>query len=105
MTLVEFTALLKRTGYPVALQAFPKDKQPLAPYLCYTQPETNNFHADGIVYFSTSRIVVVLYTALRDLGAEESVEAVFAEANIVWTKDAAYNEREKLHQITYEIEV
>lgn len=105
MTLKNVSKILQKTGYPVAFEAFPKEDVPAMPYICYMSPEVNNFFADGIVYHSTTRVTVLLYTALRDLTVEQTVESVLTGNGITWTKDADYNEREKCYEIVYEIEV
>lgn len=105
MTLEQLSAILKQTGYPVAFESFSKKEAPAMPYICYLAPQVNNFYADGVVYYSATRISVMLYTNLRDLTAEGKVEAVLTANGITWTKDADYNEREKCYEIIYEIEV
>lgn len=105
MTLEQLSGVLLRTKLPVAFQAFPKKEAPAMPYLCYEVPQANNFFADGIVYYSATRAFVTLYTAERNLAAEQIVETVFSANQIPWTKDAVYNEREKCFEILYEIEV
>lgn len=105
MTLEQLSEILQKTNLPVTLEAFPKGKVPPMPYICYSAPEVNNFYADGIVYYSVTRIGVALYTELRDVAVETIVENVFAENGIAWTKDADYNDREKCYEIIYEIEV
>lgn len=105
MTLEQLSHVLKSTGYPVAFQSFPKKDAPAMPYICYSAPEVNNFYADGIVYFSFTRISVELFTPLRDLAVEGKVESALTANGISWTKDADYNDREKCYEIIYEIEV
>lgn len=105
MTLEQLSTILQKTKYPVALQAFPKKSAPAMPYICYEVPQANNFFADGVVYFSASRAYVTLYTTVRELTVEQTVETVLGSHQIPWTKDAVYNEREKCFEILYEIEV
>lgn len=105
MTLEQLAKILKQIGYPVVFEAFPKKEAPEMPYICYMAPEVNNFFADGIVYYSTTRIAVLVYTKLRDLSVEGRVEAILTANGITWTKDADYNGREKCYEIVYEIEV
>ena len=105
MTLEQLSTILQKTKYPVVLQAVPKKSAPAMPYICYEVPQANNFFADGIVFFSASRATVILYTANRDLVAEQTVENVFNVSKIPWTKDSVFNELQKCYEIEYEIEV
>lgn len=105
MSLEQLSQILKLTGFPVAFQSFPKKEAPAMPYICYSAPEVNNFYADGIVYYSFTRITVELYTVTRDMDVEKKVESVLTTNGISWTKDADYNDREKCYEIIYEIEV
>lgn len=105
MTLEQLSTILQKTKYPVAFQAFPQKNAPAMPYICYEVPQANNFFADGIVFFSASRAAVILYTAKRDLTAEQTVESIFNASKIPWTKDAVFNELQRCYEIEYEIEV
>lgn len=105
MTLEQLSVVLLETGYPTAFQSFPKKDAPPMPYLIYQAPQANNFFADGIVFFSSSRCICFLYTKLRDPAVEITVETVLNKHQLPWTKDAVYDETEKCFEITYEIEV
>ena len=103
MTLSEMAELLKRTGLPVAYESFPEGEAPPLPFICYTNPEDNNFAADGTVYHSSKVIHVELYTERRDLEIEKAVEAVLSA--FFYEKTAIYLDDEKCYEILYELEV
>ena len=63
-------------------------------YLVYLYPETNNFSADGIVYQGINKLDLELYTDIKDLEAEKSVEAVLKEHGFFY-ENKAYLESEK----------
>lgn len=105
MSLEEFAEILAETGLPIAFKAFPDDQKTKFPYLCYQEPETNNFFADGIVYYSFKRIAVELYCKLRSLETETTIETVFHNHGLPWVKEAYYNDKQKCYEIDYEIEV
>ena len=43
--------------------------------------------ADNQVYYSVPAVDVELYTALKSQETENQIEAAFASAGIVWTRD------------------
>lgn len=44
---------------------------PEPPFICYLLPGSNNFSADGKVYYKINEVHIELYTDLKDLAAEE----------------------------------
>ena len=95
--------ILEQTNLPVAYESFTKDETPPLPFICYTNPEDNNFAADGTVYHSSKVIHVELYTEKRDLEIEKAVEAVLSA--FFYEKTAIYLNDEKCYEILYELEV
>lgn len=103
MTLEEFGTLLEMMEIPVVFEAFKENEVPALPYICYTNPEDNNFAADGTVYHSSKVLHVELYTEKRDLEIEKAVEAVLSA--FFYEKTAIYLDDEKCYEILYELEV
>lgn len=103
MTLSEFDVLLKTTGLPVTYRAWPENEAPPLPFVCYVEAGSNNFAADGVVYYPVKRMQVELYTKLKDPDAEVKVET--ALSSFFWEKTETYLSTEKCYQILYEIEV
>lgn len=105
MTLEQLSKILEETGYPVAYKSFPTSEKVPFPHICYESPENNNFFADGVVYFSTARVAVSLYTRHKNPLAERRLENVLDQNEMPWIKDAYFNDKEKCYEIDYEIEV
>ena len=103
MTLEECGELLETAEIPVTLGVFEEGEAPALPYICYFNPEDNNFAADGKVYHSSKVIHVELYTEKRDLEIEKAVEAVLSA--FFYEKTATYLDDEKCYEILYELEV
>lgn len=103
MTLTELTDLLKSTGIPVTYYAWPENQAPQLPFICYLTPGSNNFAADGLVYYPVTQVNVELYTKIKSPETEAKVEE--ALASIFWDKSETYIDSEKCYQIVYEIEV
>lgn len=103
MTLSELGAQLKTTGLPVVYHAWPENKVPPLPYICYLEAGSTNFAADGAVYCRITQVQVELYTKLKDPDTEKKVES--ALHSFFWEKTETYLSTERCFQILYEIEV
>lgn len=103
MTLEELKDRLETTGFPVTYREWPENAAPPLPFICYLVAYSNNFAADGEVYYPIDRVQVELYTKLKDPEAEGKVEQ--ALAGLYWEKTETYISTEKCYQILYEIEV
>ncbi|MGN8648316.1 hypothetical protein ACTNEO_19930 [Gracilibacillus sp. HCP3S3_G5_1] len=103
MTLMKLIDLLEATGYPVAFSHF-KDT-PSIPYITYTTPDTENFHADNKTYQKVTSVDIELYTDKKDLVAEKAIENLLDEHEIAWESTQRYIESEDLFQKIYEIGV
>ena len=95
--------MLESSGLPVTYRAWPEQQAPPLPYICYLVSYSNNFGADGGVYYPVNHIQIELYTRLKDTGTESKVES--ALSSVFWSKNEYYIDSEKCYQIIYEIEV
>lgn len=102
MTLAELKTQLETTRLPVSFSSVPLDTV-TPPYVCYFQDSSNNFAADGIVYYSSKVIVVRLYTEKRN----EETEALIEDAllGIFYSKSISFLDDQKIYEISYQIEV
>lgn len=103
VTLKDFVKILDSTGLPVAERCFTEDDAPGLPFICYLTEGSNNFGADGIVYYSAMKVSVELYTKRKDESIEAMVEN--ALASFYWEKSEEYIDDEDCHLTTYELEV
>lgn len=101
MTLEQLYAKLTETGVPLAYGKI--DDTAVPPYIVYVADGENTFYADGIAYYSATRVVIKLYTAQKDFGAEALVES--AMSGISYRKTEEFYPDEKIYEITYELEV
>ena len=56
MTLEELAEMLEKTGFPFAYDHFAEGESPDPPFICYLLPGSDNFAADGRVYFRISEV-------------------------------------------------
>lgn len=105
MTQSELNTVLRTTNLPVVYRAWPPGKAPALPYLVFLAIRSSNMYADGVVYLPITHYQVELYTAEKDLDAEQLVENALGAAGIPWEKSETYVESEGFFEILYEIEV
>lgn len=105
MTIEEFAAMLQKTGIPFAYDHFAEGESPEPPFICYLLPGSNNFAADGKVYFRINQVRIELYTDSKDLAVERKVEMVLDESGIFYNKSEVWIQSEKLYEVLYSFEV
>lgn len=103
MTLSDLKTLLATTGIPVSYSSVPLSENTARPYIVYTQPNANNFAADGVVYYSRKHITIRMDADNRDEVSEGKVEQALKD--LFYTKSIEFLEDQKIYEITYEIEV
>lgn len=101
----KITAILKNIGLPFAYDHFAEGESPDPPFICYLIPNSDNFSADGRVYYKINEIHIELYTDCKDLSAEQKVEAVLDEHGIFYEKTEVWIESEKLYEVLYTFEM
>ena len=105
MTLEGLAEMLEKTGFPFAYDHFAEGESPDPPFICYLLPGSDNFAADGRVYFRISEVRIELYTDRKDPGAEALVETVLDDAGIFYNKSEAWIQSEKLYEVLYSMEL
>ena len=105
MTIEELAAMLQQTGIPFAYDHFAEGESPEPPFICYLLPGSNNFAADGKVYFKINQVRIELYTDSKDLAVERKVEMVMDESGIFYNKSEVWIQSEKLYEVLYSFEV
>lgn len=103
MTQEELNQALKTIGYPVAYGSFFSKVTP--PYLVYQFAYSNDMMADNVNYVAIDDFQVELYTAKKDLVAEQKVQGKLKELGLPYRKFETYLDEEKMHQILYEIQI
>ena len=105
MTMEELVAMLQKMGSPFAYDHFAEGESPDPPFICYLLPGSNNFAADGKVYFKINQVRIELYTDSKDLAVERKVEMVMDESGIFYNKSEVWIQSEKLYEVLYSFEV
>ena len=105
MTHQEVIKLMESIGLPCVYDHFVEGESPDPPFLVYLYPRSDNFAADGMVYFKVNRLNIELYTDLKDVELEETVEAVLDKHGIFYEKSEVWIESENLYEVLYQMEV
>ena len=100
----ELLQMLSDTQIPFAYHHFAEGESPEPPFICYLLPGSNNFSADGKVYYKINEVHIELYTDLKDLAVEQQLEDVLDEHGIFYNKSETWIESEKLYEVLYTFE-
>lgn len=97
--------MLKQSGIPFAYRAWPEGHAPPLPWGVFllNTAGSDNFAADGVVYYQVDSVQIELYTKYKDPETEAKVEKALAPH--FWDKTETYLTDERCYQIIYEIEV
>ena len=101
----ELLQILSETQIPFAYHHFAEGESPEPPFICYLLPGSNNFSADGKVYYKINEVHIELYTDLKDLAVEQQLEEVLDEHGIFYNKSETWMESEKLYEVLYTFEI
>lgn len=101
----QIVKMMEKIGIPFAYDHFAEGESPNPPFICYLSPNSDNFAADGKVYYKINEIHIELYTDCKDLSAEQKVEAVLDEHGIFYEKSEVWIESEKLYEVLYSFEM
>jgi hypothetical protein len=105
MTMDELVAMLQEMGLPFAYDHFAEGESPKPPFICYLLPGSDNFSADGRVYFKINEVRIEVYTDRKDLAVESKVEAVLDDRGIFYNKSEVWIGSEKLYEVLYSFEL
>ena len=105
MTHQEVLKMLDEMKLPYAYHHFVEGESPDPSFLVFLYPNSDNFAADGMVYFKVNRLNIELYTDLKDVELEETVEAVLDKHGIFYEKSEVWIESENLYEVLYQMEV
>ena len=96
--------VLQEIGIPFAYDHFAEGESPDPPFICYLLPASDNFSADGRVYFKANEVHIELYTDKKDIDKEALVEAVLDSHGIFYDRTEVWIESERLYEVLYSFE-
>lgn len=98
----ELVKIIEEMDIPFAYDHFAEGESPDPPFLCYLLPGSDNFAADGRVYYKMSEVRIELYTDFKDVSLEEKVTAVLDNHGIFYEQSEVWIEEEKLYEVAFE---
>ena len=105
MTIEQIAAMLQETGIPFAYDHFAEGESPEPPFICYLLPGSDNFAADGKVYFKINEVRIELYTDKKDVSVERHVESALDDRGIFYNKSEVWISEERLYEVLYSFDV
>ncbi len=101
----EVLEILEAVGLPYAYHHFAEGESPEPPFICYLMPASDNFAADGRVYYKVDGYHIELYTDVKSPETETAIEAVLDEHSIFYNKSEVWIDSEKLYEVLYQFEM
>lgn len=105
MTIKNIVEMLQEMNIPFAYDHFAEGESPEPPFICYLIPGSDNFAADGKVYFKMNEVRIEMYTDFKDLDLESRVEGVLDGHEIFYNKSETWIQSEKLYEVMYSFEM
>jgi len=105
MSYDEIVEMLEETGLPLAYDHFAEGDSPNPPFLVFLFPSSDNFSADGRVYFKIDKLHVELYTDRKQPDVENRVETVLDRHGFFYNKTETWIPEERLYEVLYSTEV
>ena len=96
--------ILEELGLPYAYDHFAEGEGPDPSFLCFRCPNSDNFAADGTVYFPITEIDIELYTDKKDPEIEKKLEGLLIGSGIFFEKTETWIDFEKLYEVLYSFE-
>ena len=90
---------------PSAYDHFAEGESPSPPFITFLLPGSDNFSADGQVYFKVTEAHIELYTDAKDPEVEGGVESVLDRHGVFYDKTEVWIESERLYEVMYSFEL
>lgn len=103
MTSREIESILHEIGLPFRYDHFKQSEAVAPPFICWRNPDTDNFSADGVVYYKNPATDIEVYTDEKNIELEEKIENIFSEHGIYWEKYEQWIPDEEMYEVLYEI--
>lgn len=101
----ELVQIIQEMKIPFAYDHFAEGESPDPPFICYLIPSSDNFAADGRVYFKLNEVRIEMYTDFKDPSLESRVEDVLDRHEIFYNKSETWIQSEKLYEVMYSFEM
>ena len=93
--------MLSRIGVPIAYYQFTRRTAQPPPFICYYYERSDDEIADNKNYQRIRPLVVELYTETKDFDMEQRVEAALNAAELVFEREEAAINSERLYLCSF----
>ena len=97
--------MVEELGNPSAYYEFVDNTELTPPFVCYFFTSSNDLSADNINYCHIERLVIELYTDVKDFALEKSLEQILANHEIFYAKEETNLDSERMHETIYTSDV
>ena len=97
--------IIGEIGVPSAYDHFAEGEAVAPPFITYLMPGSDNFSADGKVYYKINDVHIELYTDAKDPEVESIVEVVLDEHGKKKKKTEVWIDTEKLYEVLYSFQM
>ncbi len=104
MNVKDLNALASETGLSWAYHHFSEGEAPDPPWVLVSMPRSDNFSADGTMYYGIDEFRIELYCDYKDPDAESKVENVLKKHHIFYDKVETWIASERLYETVYTFE-
>lgn len=101
----EVKAMVEEIGIPSAYDHFAEGESPSPPFVLFLFPGSDNFSADGTVFYKQNVLNLELYTDEKNPDLEETVESILDSHRLFYEKSEVWIPEEQLYEVLYETEV
>lgn len=101
----ELKNIMTEIGLPSAYDHFAVGESPEPPFITWLIPGSDNYSADGRIYYKINQVHIELYTDKKDPVLEKQVEDVLDAHEIFYDRTEVWIESEKLYEVLYSFEM
>lgn len=101
----ELISILNEINIPYAYNHFAQGEVVEPPFICYLVNGSDNFAADGLVYFKINEIHIELYTDCKNPSLESQIEDVLFNHQIFYEKQESHIKDENMYEVLYIFEL
>lgn len=105
MTYEDVAKMVKNIGVPFAYYQFPEGTEQACPFVCFYFSGSNDLAADNTNYQRIRPLIIELYTDNKNFALEATVESVLNQNGLVYARDEAFIDSEKMNMVTYTTEI
>lgn len=105
MTYKEVATMVASIGLPYAYYQFPNGTEQSPPFICFLFETSNDFIADNSNFQRIRPLSIELYTDNKDFTLEETVEDVLNQNGLVYEREEAYLDTERMYMVTFTTEI